>query len=466
MNNKILLIQSPPWGIYTPPLGIAYLATFLKNSGYAVDVLDLNIEIYNDAAKELKEVWENQDFDFWASGEAVKSLNNKLDWIIDKIVLFNADVIGFSVTRASAPILNCLLSIIRERAKNQVMIIVGGAGASFKDVRSLFRKDLIDYFIIGDGEYSLRFLIKDKDLGNPIQTNQNYITWKDELGDNAVCLRTPSDAGININDIPSPTFEEFNLSFYVNNNSLSLISSRGCIRACVFCCDAQMKKPYRFRDPVHVISEIRHHVEKYNTKNFEFSDLLINGSLDSLDRFCNLLLDSDLRIGWGGQATIRPDMGSILFKKMRKAGCGGITFGCESFSDNVLKMMHKGVTSLNAHEAFIKAKEADMHVEINLIVGFPGESEEDIDKTIDFIRKNADGIDKVNSLNICTIDLGMYLYEHLDEYNIDRAMINDWYAWFNRDMSNTLQIRLDRHKRVSAVCKELNLGPSWQNIKR
>jgi radical SAM superfamily enzyme YgiQ (UPF0313 family) len=105
-------------------------------------------------------------------------------------------------------------------------------------------------------------------------------------------------------------------------------------------------------------------------------------------------------------------------------------------------------------------------VEINLIVGFPGETEADIDETIKFIRENAKWIDKINSLNICTIGPGMYIYEYLEEYNIDKSMINDWYAWFNKDMSNTIRVRIERHQKLISVCSELNLKPVWQNVKR
>jgi hypothetical protein len=60
----------------------------------------------------------------------------------------------------------------------------------------------------------------------------------------------------------------------------------------------------------------------------------------------------------------------------------------------------------------------------------------------------------------------MYIYDHLDEYNIDKSMITDWYAWHNQDLSNTIEIRVQRHKKLMSVCAELNLKPLWQNVKR
>jgi radical SAM superfamily enzyme YgiQ (UPF0313 family) len=466
VKNKILLVQAPPWGVYTPPLGIAYLTTFLKSFDFPLDILDLNVEIFHRASQEIKEKWDTQDFDFWASGKAVDRLNDQLEDLANRIISFDAQIIGFSTTFASVPFLNTLLSIIRSKINNNSTVLIGGAGTNFREGRSLFRKDLIDYFIIGEGEYPLLCLLRDIKDGKPIQTGSSYIIWKDEPRDCAVCLKASRDNSISINDIPFPTFEEFNLDFYTQGDLLPLISSRGCIRSCTFCCDAPQKKPYRSRSPEKVADEIKYHVGKYNRRRFEFSDLLINGDLNFLDRFCSLLINMDLGVCWGGQATVRRDMDASLFKKMKKAGCGGLTFGCESFSDGVLRLMRKGVASRDNKETFIKAKEAGMLVEINLIVGFPGETEADIDETIKFIRENAKWIDKINSLNICTIGPGMYIYEHLEEYNIDKSMINDWYAWFNKDMSNTIRVRIERHQKLISVCSELNLKPVWQNVKR
>lgn len=465
-NFKILLVQAPPWGSYAPPLGIAYLVTFLKSYGFQLEIYDLNMDIFLHSQKEIRDKWDTQDFEFWASGEAVTKFQDRLEYLANRILSFDAHVIGFSATFASVPFLNALLSIIRDEKHDDSIVLIGGGSASYREGRSLFRKDFIDYFIIGEGEYPLLSLLRDMQRGNPIQTGSDYITWKDQPQDHAICLKAAKDNSIDIDEIPFPTFEEFGMESYTQNDLIPIISSRGCIRWCAFCCDSPLKRPYRCRNAEKVAEEMRYHVHKYNRKRFEFSDLLINGNLGFLDKLCDLLIDMDLGVAWGGQATVRKDMGNALFRKMKKAGCGGLTFGIESFSDRVLKLMRKGSTSQDVRETLVKAKEAGMLVEINLIVGFPGETDEDVKVSIDFIRENAAWIDKINSLNICTIGPGMYIYEHLVDYNIDKSMIHDWYAWFTKDKSNTIQTRADRHRRMLSFFSELNLMPAWQNVKK
>lgn len=466
VRNKILLVQAPPWGSCAPPLGIAYLATFLKSHGFSSEIYDLNMDIFINSPKEIKEKWDTQDFEFWASGKAVDNLYCQMECFVDRILSFDAGIAGFSATFASVPFLNKLLLILRQKINRDLIIIIGGGGASYMEGRSLFRKDIVDYFVIGEGEYPLLCLLKDAQSGNIALSDSNCVVWKDDPADHAACLKAVRPDLINIDDIPFPTFGEFDIEAYTQGDLIPLISSRGCIRRCAFCCDSPLKKPYRVRNPENVAGEMKCHAQRYNRKRFEFCDLLINGNLEFLDKLCTMLIDMDLGMAWGGQATVRKDMDIDLLKKIKKAGCGGLTFGIESFSDKVLKLASKGVTVQDARDTLVKVKESGMLVEINLIVGFPGEAEEDVDETIDFIRQNSALIDKVNSLNICTIGPGMYIYDHLEEYSIDRSMIRDWYAWFTKDMSNTIQVRTERHKKMLAVFSELNLIPAWQNLKK
>ncbi len=467
MKNKILLVQSPPWGAGSPPLGIAYLVTFLKSHGFDAEIYDLNMDLFLNALPDIKEKWETQDIEFWTSGKAVCNFQEQMDGLADRTLSFGAGVIGFSASFAAVPFLNEFLTVLRKRAGDRrLAIIVGGGAASYWEGRSLFKKELIDYFVAGEGELPLLCLMKDLQGGRIIPSDPHCDAWKDYPEDQVLCLQAKRLDLIKVDDLPFPTFEEFDMESYTQKDLIPLISSRGCIRRCAFCCDSPLKRPYRVRDPEKVAREIKYHVQKYHRKRFEFCDLLINGDLKFLEKFCDRLITMDLNVAWGGQATIRKDMGSALIAKMKKAGCGGLTFGIESFSDHVLKLTAKGVTVKDSKEMLARIKKAGIRAEINLIVGLPGETEEDVSETIDFIRQHSDLIDQINSLNICMIEPGMYIYDHLEEYNISRSMKNNTYAWSTKDMSNTIEVRTERYRRMAAAFSELHLVPRWQNLKK
>ncbi len=61
--------------------------------------------------------------------------------------------------------------------------------------------------------------------------------------------------------------------------------------------------------------------------------------------------------------------------------------------------MRKGFTTKDAVLFFKKCKSVGLHIEISLIVNFPGERREDFDETLDFIRRNREYIPKIAQVN-------------------------------------------------------------------
>jgi len=174
-KNSCLLIQTPPWGFQTVPLGIAYLSRYLQSKSFPVSVYDLNIEIYNNAHDTLRERWSTNEFEYWSMGGVLADKCIDIDATVDTILNFNAAVLGFSTTFASIPVCNILVERIRARAPH-VIIIVGGAGPSYLIHRNFFKKDLIDYFVIGEGEVILFELLKKITKGASSFINEQCIS--------------------------------------------------------------------------------------------------------------------------------------------------------------------------------------------------------------------------------------------------------------------------------------------------
>ncbi len=79
---------------------------------------------------------------------------------------------------------------------------------------------------------------------------------------------------------------------------------------------------------------------------------------------------------------------SILMK-MKSSGCKRIFIGLESFSDTTLKAMKKGCTKLDHLKAFRLGQELDINIEGNFIIGFPGETADDIKENIEVLKRYA-----------------------------------------------------------------------------
>jgi len=162
---------------------------------------------------------------------------------------------------------------------------------------------------------------------------------------------------------------------------------------------------------------------------------------------------------WDGQATAHRVMNKRpwLLEKMARAGCTDLTYGLESFSNEVLDVMQKGYTEDVAVETLRLTHEAGMTTGINMICGFPGETEEAFQDTLDALERHRAIIDRVTSLSVCAVVPGSPLWTEHERFGITLPPPGHYHEWQTLDGTNTLPIRIDRHARMQEKVKELGL---------
>jgi len=454
---NILLIKMPPWEVNLPPLGVAYLSAYMEMNGIDAKVLDLNLEIYKNVSPKIREVWRNNDYFYWQTDKMMSEFENIISWIVEKILAFDTMTIGFSLTVSSCKLFNQIITRLKTKVQDKI-IIVGGPFTAWKEFRNSFEidKSLIDYFVIGEGELPLYYIMRHISNGynnNTVQLPDGFSLWRDESCDYTVCIQGPRIR--NLDEIPFPTYNEFDMDSYTDKRFISILGSRGCIRKCNFCNDTVMwGKPFRLRSPENVIEEMKYCVNKHNTQIFKFSDLILNGSTGFVNRLSELLIKENLKaywfnsyqsIEWHGQIAVRKDMDFSLFEKMKKSGFTVANIGVESFSNNVLKLMNKGYTADDAIKFLQYQKEAGIEVQINTIIGFPGETEDDFNQTLDYLCKARPYIDYVASISTCGIGPGSELATNPEKFNID---IKDHFYWYSKNGKNDIYIRMERYRRL------------------
>ncbi|NTV24208.1 MAG: radical SAM protein [Nanoarchaeota archaeon] len=425
---NILLIQLPPWGIETIPLGLAYVAGALK--GHDVDVLDANIALFHHAP-ELREVYLSQNTVFWEK-EVLKYKRFFIDICKDK----KYDYVGFNANRFSLPILEIMLPCFPGTIK-----IVGGPAAQDQNAR---QKIKADYFVVGEAEEIIANIIDGSEQGVA------------EYNHKVVIPKKKPDLTV------IPDFSKFPLSLYTDTKGIPISFSRGCIRKCAFCSDWATTSPYRSRNAESVIIEMKENSKIFGRKVFSATDLLINGNIPFLDNFSGSLIDQKLKFSWSGQATIRQEMTQPLLEKMRFSGCTFLSYGVESLSDNVLSLMSKGYSSKTAKQVIKNTREAGIEVGVNIVVGFPGESDADIEETLTGLSEIGQYIDTINSLNLCTINAGSVLDIKSSEFGIISGKNKLGMEWEDRHGSN-IGVRLRRYGRIMKAAKALGLSPRWSN---
>ena len=459
-NFSITLIQCPCWGRETPPLALALLAGNLRSKGYEVYLFDLNNWFYHVISENYKQFWHQEEYKFWQSPETMKEMLEYYDVEIEaetnKVLEKGSQLIGFSVETSSLHFTLEITKRIKNKSPN-TLIAVGGpeTGESFTGLRFIDNPN-IDAVVLGEGDETLPRMCADlKEKG--YFTKIPGLVFKKDGGIINGGLREPIKS---LEAIPLPDYSDFDLSKYANPNRLDIFGSRGCINKCHFCYEWKYFHRLRFRSGENLFEEVKHHLSTFpNVNYFNMNDSALNISPRAIRRFSELLLENNVRIIWGGWAIIRECMTPDLLKLMARAGCDYLFYGVESGSNRVLKSMNKKSTRELAAQILGDTHKAGINTTALFMVGYPTETEEDFQMTLDFIRQNHKWITSVcPSQAFTAIMPNTYLYENPKEFgveNVDHSLF-----WTSQNGKNTYPIRFDRYERLCKLCIELGLlGP-------
>jgi len=472
---EILLVVAPMWATDMPPLGVSCLSAYLEKNDISVDILDINIKLYNHSSDEKKMLWDMQKYNYWADDEIFFKYTrgifaNEITDYAKEIFSSGARIIGFSLYGT-----NNLISIeIAKELKKldpDIFIVFGGPACYWlaknstlpssmycKNEGLLFSPGLVDVFVRGEGEVVLKEIIlafRKKDFsqdipGTIIYRNGNYFEMPG---------RPPLT---NLDTLPIPDFHKLALDLY-KTRTLPIMMSRGCVRRCNFCNDHAMRNSlYSCRSAENVFKQILQLKSDFGVIDFQFVDLLINGNLRVLEELCDLLIKNNIGIKWTAQAIIRKEMNGRLFRKMRRSGCLWLTFGVESFSNTVLEKMGKPYTAIDAKRNLMKSKKAGIKNSINLIIGFCGENDVYFDETLAFLRKYHHLVDMVSSLNACCLNAGTQISINPEKFLIKpSADFDRWFNWESTDRVNNYPKRKENILKTESLLHKLSIPISF-----
>ncbi|MBU1062388.1 MAG: B12-binding domain-containing radical SAM protein [Candidatus Omnitrophica bacterium] len=455
----IFLVISPPWGIEDPPLGLACLSTYLKIRGFKPEVFDFNIYMYDNANQSYKYLWEMGSANDWrgkgASNEIFSIFKKEIDYCVEKIVSSGAEIVGFSMLSNSQDLITAKIIKEVKTKRPNIKIILGGISISVSEQRAFFEakgNNLIDAYIIGEGEESLCQLLQAIKSAQSLEGIQGVLIYKD---DNVI--HSPRILKENLDEFPFPTFEEFDFNMYLNKgNSLAMEWSRGCIGHCSFCAFKTSSYMFRKKCPELIVKTVEYYIKKYKTNHFSLVDSAINGDLKYLEEICNLLIRYKLNVKFSALAIPRRDMSKRLLGIMKEAGFIRIEYGVESGSDKVLKEMKKVYASRDVENIIKATHETGIATVIYLIIGFPGEGEVEFAETIEFLKSNSEYIDLVKSINPLYLMAGSHIYKHHKHYGITLPAVDSDIKWFI-GRENTYKIRVERVNKIRYLLKEIGV---------
>jgi len=401
---RIALIEPPPWDVGSPNLGIAYLKSSLRADGHEVRTFLLSPSFYDD--RQIKNVVLKQKkifkkghvlniyfdmvWDAYIEGNAQKRklCEDFIEMWAQEIYGWDAEIFSFSLNNLTLPMGLRLAHTLREKirsGKNNSLLAAGGPTPSTLSDQLL---PFFDIICIGEGEETIREIAANWDNKKGLESIAGTIS----NFNSAVIHNPPRSLIEDIDTLPFPDFADIPKKKY---GAVSIQSSRGCVARCAFCDETIYWSRYRWRKPEKVVEEIEFQHKRYMTKSFRFHDSLINGSPKNLEKICDLLIEKDLDITWGGNARVEK-LPEYLTSKMAKAGCRFLLFGIESASQNVLDSMQKKISVEDIKKGLRSCQNAGIWTHTHWMVGFPTEKWDDLLNTVKFIEENSKVIDSAS----------------------------------------------------------------------
>lgn len=341
---KILLINPKSSNLDAlpiPPLGILYLAAYIRSKGYQnIEVIDNNRE------------------------------NISVDNLADRIKV--ADIVGLTGTTSQFR----QAKEIAFLAKKYHKLVVAGGPHATSLAEEVLKTSSVDIVVIGEGEVTFYEILEVVCSGKGFLKIAGII-----FKNNNEIIKNNNRSFIkNLNEIPFPARDLVPMAEYpqrelkrFSGKFTHMMSSRGCSGKCIFCSSPMMWKYPRFMSAVRTFSEMKEIYDKYGIKNIHFQDDSFTLIRARVEELCDLMIKSGICFKWSCQA--RPDCVDFeLLKKMAKAGCVQIEFGVESGSQKLLKSAVKGYSKQQIRQAFVNAKRAGLMTYGFFIIGLPGET--------------------------------------------------------------------------------------------
>jgi radical SAM superfamily enzyme YgiQ (UPF0313 family) len=167
-----------------------------------------------------------------------------------------------------------------------------------------------------------------------------------------------------------------------------VMTTRGCPFKCSFCClHVLSQRKYRMRSPQSVVEELqRIRREHPYVRRVMFADDTFTLNQDHTIELCEEIARADLGLTYICSGRVKP-ASRALFDAMVRAGVTDIGFGIETGSRSLLRQIGKGFTPEDVLETMAILRDSPLRATLFLMVGFPGESRETVDETIELLRR-------------------------------------------------------------------------------
>lgn len=365
-KERIFLVKPPLAHISSavaPPLGLLYLTSYIRDKFgdyYDIKLVDMRISITN---------------------------INRLSNIIKK---YKPGVVGISACSEDDRKLHEIASTVK-RLDSSIFIVAGGPHATMYH-KDILRDKNIDISVIGEGEITFYEILRNIRKGKDFKEVKGVAYRRD----GGIHINPPRDFIENLDNLPFPAWDLLEVKKYSNpkiinmnvilcrNRYMGLVTSRGCPYNCIYCHNIFGKR-FRKRSAENVFKEIKNLVEEYDIGEFQIFDDIFNLDAARVHELCDMIISAGLDIKLSFPNGIRGDIiDKKLLLKLKKAGVYMLTFALECASERIQKLIRKNIDKEKLLQNIRFADRIGLLTKCYLMIGFPTETIEEINQTIDF----------------------------------------------------------------------------------
>ena len=400
----LLVVYDNDSYIHWFPQGLGYIAAVLQNAGYEVEIY--NQDLYHFPDEHLTQYLDKHPF----------------------------DVVGISIIAGYYQYRKLLgLSEAINASKSRPFFILGGHGPA-PEPEYFLKKTQADVVVIGEGEQTILDILSAVENHRPFSEIQG-IAYRDGQ---QVLVNEHRSLIEDVDSVPFPAYDLFPMEYYrllrmpharSADFVLPVLSGRGCTFKCNFC--YRMDTGFRPRSNESIIEEILMLHRDYGITGVNFSDELLMSSAERTVSLCEAFIKAQLPIRWVCNGRLNYAKPEVL-KLMKRAGCVFINYGIEAMDDQILKNMHKSLTTVQIIRGIEATLEEEISPGFNIIFGNIGENKDTLEKGVDFLLKY-DDCSQMRTIRPVTPYPGTPLYD----YAIEQGLLKDCEEFYERKHLNS-----------------------------
>ncbi|MCH7663325.1 MAG: B12-binding domain-containing radical SAM protein [Chloroflexi bacterium] len=348
-----------------PPLGTMYAASYMRELGYEVALFDAMLA-------DSEEGW-GQALDHEQPRYAIIYEDNFN--YLSKMCLLRMRAAAFE-----------MISMAKQR---DCTVIVCGSDAT--DNINAYLGCGADFVLVGEGEYTLEVLLQQ--LSGNADTVLESILGLAYMDGEQLKVNPPRPDIIDLDELPFPAWDLVDIERYRHiwldrhgYYSMNMVTTRGCPFHCNWCAKPIWGQRYNARSPENVVAEMKWLKENFKPDHIWFADDIMGLKPNWTNDFAKLVESNNAKIPF--KSLHRAD---LLLREnevdsLKRSGCQIVWIGAESGSQKILDAMDKGTQVEQIHAAGKLVHQAEMQIGFFLQFGYPGETKEDIEKTLQMVR--------------------------------------------------------------------------------